>query len=85
MERQAAITCSRMMALWAGEKMGLSDESLESYAKAVTREDEAPPSEEDLIRKVYGDLTASNIEVRESEVWTKAAEFLAQAREGLKG
>ena len=45
---------------------------------------ERSAAEEDVIRKVLGDLTASNIAVRESEVRTKAAEFLAQAREALK-
>jgi len=37
-----------------------------------------------VIRKVLGDLVASNIPVREGEVRTRAAEFLAQAREALK-
>ncbi|WP_298331096.1 hypothetical protein [Asticcacaulis sp.] len=37
-----------------------------------------------MIRKVLGDLTASNIPVRETEVRTKVVEFLAQAREALK-
>jgi hypothetical protein len=85
LELKAAGLRNRMMALWAGEKMGLTGDSLEAYARAVARDDDEPPSEEDVIRKVFGDLTASNIEVRESEVMTKAAEFLAQAREGLKG
>jgi hypothetical protein len=33
---------------------------------------------------VLGDLVASNLMVRESEVRVKAAEFLAQSREALK-
>jgi len=83
-EYQAAASRNRMMALWGAEKMGLSGASAENYAKAVVRADGDQPSEEDVIRKVLGDLTASNLSVRESEVRTKAAEFLAQAREALK-
>ncbi|ESQ83868.1 hypothetical protein AEAC466_11105 [Asticcacaulis sp. AC466] len=83
-EFQAAANRNRMMALWAAQKMGLAGKSSESYAQAVVRADGEQPSEEDVIRKVLGDLTASNIAIRESEVRTKAAEFLAQAREALK-
>jgi hypothetical protein len=83
-EFQAAAARNRMMALWGAEKMGLSGKTAENYAKAVVRADGDQPSEEDVIRKILGDLTASNIAVRESEVRTKAAEFLAQARQALK-
>lgn len=64
--------------------MCLSGDNLENYAKAVVRADFEQPGEEDVIRKVLGDLTASNIPVRETEVRTKVVEFLAQAREALK-
>lgn len=83
-EFQAAAARNRMIGLWAAGKMGLTGASSEGYANAVVRADGDQPSEEDVIRKVLGDLTASNIPVRESEVRTKAAEFLAQAREALK-
>ena len=83
-EFQAAAASHRMIALWAAEKMGLSGQNIENYARAVVRGPTEQPSEEDVIRKILGDLVASNITVRESEVRTKAAEFLAQAREALK-
>lgn len=80
-EYLAAQRRNRLIGLWAGEKMGLSGESIETYALALDRGQSA---EEDVIRKILGDLTASNIVVRESEVRVKAAEFLAQSRESLK-
>ncbi|ADU14702.1 MULTISPECIES: DUF1476 domain-containing protein [Asticcacaulis] len=83
-EFKAVARRNRMIGLWAGEKMGLSGDNLENYAKAVVRADFEQPGEEDVIRKVLGDLTASNIPVRETEVRTKVVEFLAQAREALK-
>ncbi len=83
-EFQAAAASHRMIALWAAQKMGLSGQHIENYAKAVVRGPSDQPSEDDVIRKILGDLVASNISVRESEVRTKAAEFLAQAREALK-
>ena len=83
-ERQAASSRNRAIALWAAVKMGLNPASSELYAQAVEHFHSERPTEEDVIRKIYGDLIASNIVVRESEVRTKAAEFLAQAREALK-
>ncbi len=75
---------NRLMALWAAEKMGLSDEMRENYARALENYHAERPGEEDVIRKISGDLLASNITMRESEVRTRAAECLAQAREALK-
>ncbi len=83
-EYKAAEQRNRMIGLWAAEKMGLAGPASESYAGAVVRATGDQPSEEDVIRKVLGDLKASNLNVRESEVRTKAAELLAQARESLK-
>lgn len=84
-ELKATSRRNHMIGMWAAEKMGLNAGQAESYARAVERAHSDRPSEEDVIRKVLGDLTASNVHVRESEVRTKAAEFLAQAREALKG
>lgn len=82
-EYLAAQRRNRLIGLWAGEKMGLNGESIESYARALDRGSDQT-TEEDVIRKILGDLTASNIAVRESEVRVKAAEFLAQSREAIK-
>ena len=84
LERQAASRRNHLIGVWAAEKMGLDPAQGEAYARAVERAHTDRPSEEDVIRKVLGDLVASNVQVRESEVRTKAAEFLAQAREALK-
>lgn len=83
-EAAAGARRNRLMALWAGEKMGLSDEMRENYARALEQYHAERPSEEAVIRKISGDLLACNIAVRDSEVATRAAEFLAQAREALK-
>jgi hypothetical protein len=75
---------NRLIGLWAAEKMGLTGDSKENYARAIGKGHAEASSEEDVIRRVLGDLVASNIVVRESEVRVKAAEFLAQSREALK-
>jgi hypothetical protein len=83
-ELKAISRRNHLIGLWAAEKMGLNETQGEAYAKAVERAHTERPTEEDVIRKVLGDLTASNVQVREGEVRVKAAEFLAQAREALK-
>jgi hypothetical protein len=83
-ELKAVSRRNHLIGLWAAEKMGLVEDQAEAYARAVERAHTERPSEDDVIRKVLGDLVASNIQVREGEVRVKAAEFLAQAREALK-
>jgi hypothetical protein len=83
-EFKAASRRNRLMGLWAGEKMGLTGASLDDYAKAVVRADFEQPGEDDVIRKVLGDLKASKLSISESEVRTKLAELHAQARESLR-
>lgn len=82
LEYLAAERRNHLIGLWAGEKMGLNGASIETYVQALGKSTHA--SEEDVIRKILGDLTASKIAIRESEVRVKAAEFLAQSREAIK-
>lgn len=83
-ELAAGMRRNRLIALWAAEKMGLSAEMTETYAHVLEHYHAGRPGEDDVIRKISGDLLAANIAVRDSEVWTRAAECMAQAREALK-
>ena len=42
------------------------------------------PTDEDVLRKVYGDLKGSGLDTTEGEVRMKMDELLAQAREQIK-
>jgi hypothetical protein len=59
---------NRLLGEWAARKMGLSDAESESYAKDVVRADFEMPGEEDVIRKVLGDLTAAGVECDETQI-----------------
>ena len=48
---------NRLLGEWAARKMGLSEEETVSYAKDVVRADFEEAGDEDVIRKVLGDLT----------------------------
>ena len=59
---------NRLLGEWAARKMGLSDEEKDAYAKDVVRADFEEAGDEDVIRKVLGDLTAANVEVDEAKI-----------------
>ena len=73
---------NRLLGEWAAELMGL--ESPAEYAKAVVKSDFEQPGDEDVLRKVAGDLKGSGVAVSEGEVRRKMDELLAQAREQIK-
>ena len=69
-EMQFRITArrNRLLGEWAARQMGLSEAETESYAKDVVRADFEEAGEQDVIRKVLGDLTAANVECDEDKI-----------------
>ena len=59
---------NRLLGEWAARKMGLSEEETQSYAKDVVRADFEEAGDEDVIRKVLGDLTSAGIETSDTEI-----------------
>jgi hypothetical protein len=59
---------NRLLGAWAAERMQLSQAEAESYAKAVVQADFEEAGDEDVIRKLLGDLTSAGVEVSEAEV-----------------
>jgi hypothetical protein len=59
---------NRLLGEWAARKMGLSHEETASYAKDVVRADFEEAGDEDVIRKVLGDLTGAGVEVTDEEI-----------------
>lgn len=59
---------NRLLGQWAAEKMGLNEEETDSYAKAVVQADFEEAGDEDVIRKVLGDLTTAGVDIDEAGV-----------------
>jgi hypothetical protein len=59
---------NRLLGEWAAAKMGLSEEESASYAKDVVRADFEEAGDEDVIRKVLGDLTAAGVDTSDAEI-----------------
>lgn len=59
---------NRLLGEWAARQMGLSEVEMESYAKDVIRADFEEAGDEDVIRKVLGDLTSAGVEMDEARI-----------------
>lgn len=75
---------NRLLGEWAGRLMGLEDENLDNYAKAVVKSDFEQPGDEDVFRKVFGDVSGAGLSTSEGEVRRKMDELMAEAREQIR-
>lgn len=71
---------NRLFGQWAAQKMGLTPEETDAYAKAVIQADFEEAGDEDIIRKVLGDLTGAGCEVDEAEVRAALEDKAVEAR-----
>lgn len=71
---------NRLLGEWAAERMGLTPEERDAYAKAVVQADFEEVGDEDVIRKITGDLTSAQIEITDAEIRAALAEMTVEAR-----
>jgi hypothetical protein len=71
---------NRLLGMWAAKLMGLSDAEADAYAKEVIRADFEEAGDEDVVRKVLGDLTAAGVECDETRIREAIAHKEAEAR-----
>lgn len=74
---------NRLLGHWAAQKMGLTPEETEAYAKAVVQADFEEAGDEDVIRKLLGDLTSSGVEIDEAGIRAALEERAVEARRQL--
>jgi hypothetical protein len=71
---------NRLLGNWAAEKLGLTTAEADAYSREVVAADFEEAGDDDVFRKVYGDLTAKGVEVSEHEVRRAMEEKLVEAR-----
>lgn len=76
---------NKMIAEWAGGKLGLTGAALEDYVKAVRKADLAEKGDGDVIRKILKDLTDKGIKSSEAEIAKLMGDFLAKAVGEIEG
>jgi hypothetical protein len=69
-ELQFKITArrNRLLGEWAARLMGLTEAEADAYAKEVVRADFEEAGDEDVIRKLIGDLTSAGVDTDETKV-----------------
>ncbi len=71
---------NRLLGEWAADKMGLTIEERQAYAKSVVQADFEEAGDEDVVRKVLGDMTGAGVDVDDAAVRTAMADLLIEAR-----
>lgn len=71
---------NRLLGEWAAGLMKLTPEETDGYKKAVVQADFEEAGDEDVVRKLLGDLTAAECEVSEDDIRAKLEECSIEAR-----
>ena len=80
MQFKAEARRNRLLGLWAAEKLGKQGDDAAAYAKEVVRADFEEAGDEDVYRKVSGDLGER---ATEAEIRTKMSELMSEAKAQL--
>jgi hypothetical protein len=74
---------NRLLGEWAARLMGLSEEETSAYAKEVVRADFEEAGDEDVIRKLLGDLTGAQVEIDDAKIREALAHKTVEAKRQL--
>jgi hypothetical protein len=82
-ELQFKVTARRnkMLGLWAAEQIGLDGADADAYAKEVVVADFDEPGDDDVVRKVLGDLQAKGVHVSERAVRREMDSLFEKAKQ----
>ena len=59
---------NRLLGGWAAQEMKLTPEETDAYATALVHADMEGGGDDDVVRKLVGDLTAAGVDMNEAEV-----------------
>ena len=75
---------NRLLGMWAAEQLGITGDAALAYAKEVVAADFEEAGDGDVLRKVFGDLSAKGIAITEAQVRVKMDELMATAAMQVK-
>jgi hypothetical protein len=76
---KAEVRRNKLLGLWVAEKLGMTRDAANAYAKEVVAADFLEAGHGSLVHKVIADLDGKGIPITEAEVEAKMIELLAQA------
>lgn len=71
---------NRLLGQWAAKKMGLTEAEADAYARDVIRADFEEAGDEDVIRKLLGDLTSAGVEMDDATIREQLEHKTVEAR-----
>ncbi len=74
---------NRLLGMWAANLMGLTETEADTYARDVVRADFEEAGDEDVVRKVLGDLTAAGVECSDERIREALQHKTVEARRQL--
>ena len=74
---------NRLLGEWAAGLMGLTAAETQAYAKEVIQADFEEAGDEDVIRKLLGDLTSAQIDIDEAKIRATLDHKVVEARRQL--
>jgi hypothetical protein len=71
---------NKLVGMWAAGLMGLTTEEADAYAKSVVQADFEESGDEDVVRKLLGDLTSAGVEADDQMVRAAMDTQMTEAR-----
>jgi len=75
---------NKMLGLWAAEKLGLSGDAANAYAKEVVMSDFEESGDNDVLKKVQKDLEAKGVATSEQDIRTAMIDLMEKAIAEIK-
>ncbi len=74
---------NKLLGLWAAKKMGLTGDVADVYAREIIKSDFEETGDEDVYRKVKGDLDEKKVDISEHQLRREMEDLMEVAREQL--
>jgi hypothetical protein len=82
---KASARRNKLLGLWAAEKMGMTGDDVEHYAKGVVLADLEEPGDEDVFRKVRSDFDDAGIDQSDHQIRRTMEELMDKAVSQIEG
>ena len=75
---------NKLLGLWAAERLGITGDAAEAYAKEVIRSDLEEVGDQGVVRKVMKDFADKGVELTEEQLHHEMAALLEAARRSIE-
>ncbi|MEJ8574434.1 DUF1476 domain-containing protein [Microbaculum marinum] len=84
MRFRAGARRNKLLGHWAAEKLGMTGEAADQYAKDVVRADFEEAGDEDVFRKIRADFDAAGVDQSDHQIRRTMDEMMIAAMEQLQ-